>query len=168
MHSLTYATLFVCGVHTTVDFDWWVRPLLDFDVTVIVAGKCAISTSNYPNVVARRVRRPLDTDRARDRAKFALWTLSYDRVVYYDMSILVRPPDCPCLSQCTAPLCAVRDPESGDPTTDFMVIRPSMNAYVDLATTVSGPESVAVRDVIQWYFGKDWTALPAECNPRFV
>ena len=180
--NVTFATLFVCGgVYTTDDFDRWVRPFSDVNVTVVVAGNCSISTKHYTNVAIQRV--PLSSIQPAagglrrwkyTRAKFLMWRLPYDRVVYYDIDILVKPPVGRCAAMCTSSFCAVGDIRQTQRSvgrnrskpyfnSGFMVLRPSEQAYVDLLNTkVKSPKFVD-QDILNAYYGR-WQQLPKQCN----
>ena len=168
--NVTFATLFVCGgVYTTDDFDRWVRPFSDVNVTVVVAGNCSISTKHYTNVAIQRV--PLSSIQPAagglrrwkyTRAKFLMWRLPYDRVVYYDIDILVKPPVGRCAAMCTSSFCAVGDIRQTQRSvgrnrskpyfnSGFMVLRPSEQAYVDILNTKVRSAPFPDQDILNAY-----------------
>ena len=180
--NVTFATLFVCGgVYTTDDFDRWVRPFSDVNVTVVVAGNCSISTKHYTNVAIQRV--PLSSIQPAagglrrwkyTRAKFLMWRLPYDRVVYYDIDILVKPPVGRCAAMCTSSFCAVGDIRQTQRwvgrnrskpyfNSGFMVLRPSEQAYVDILNTKVRSAPFPDQDILNAYYGR-WQQLPKQCN----
>ena len=179
--NVTFATLFICGgVYTTDDFDRWVSPFSDVNVTVVVAGNCSISTKHYTNVAIKRVPlssiRPVRNFRKRKytRAKFVLWRLPYDRVVYYDIDILVKPPVGRCAAMCTSSFCAVGDIRVTQRSrgrnrskpyfnSGFMVLRPSEQAYVDILNTKVRSAPFPDQDILNAYYGR-WQQLPKQCN----
>lgn len=179
MGSLTYATLFVCGgAYTIDDFDRWVKPFQAVNVTVILAGKCTLPLDKYPLVSVRRIRLPSKTYRASNprykfmRAKFAIWKLPHDRVVYYDIDIMVKSPVNKCSDMCASTFCAVRDPIAQNIrgltrpyfNAGFMVITPSPKVFRELRETVPGDSPFAEQDGLNDYFAGQWARLPKECN----
>lgn len=182
--NVTFATMFICGgAYTTGDFDRWVSPFSDVNVTVVVAGNCSISTKHYTNVAIKRV--PLSSilpvvghqvnrRYKYNRAKFLLWRLPYDRVVYYDIDILVKPPVGRCAAMCTSSFCAVGDIRETQRkvggnrskpyfNAGFMVFRPSEQAYVDLLNTKVQSSLFVEQDILNAYYGR-WQQLPKQCN----
>jgi hypothetical protein len=179
MLNWTYATLFVCdGAYHRSDFERWVGPFESSPVMVVVAGGCPFPTAHMENVRVHRMRRPTTvyaTANARYRymrAKFELWALPYDRVVYYDLDVLVKRPVGACAARCASAFCAVRDPvvqwrlqvgpyfNSG-----FMVLRPSHKTHSDLiATRPTRSGMFGDQDTLNSYFKGKWQKLPKECN----
>ena len=178
--NITFATLFVCdGLYSRDDFVRWHAPFSAEPVVLIIAGGCAFSTRQFPNVAVRRIRKPSRTYNTLSpsyrflRAKFEIWKLRYERVIYYDIDIFVKPPVRRCAHLCTGSFCAVRDPVAamilgirGQPyfNTGFMVISPSQQIYNDLMATEQHGPHFADQDTLNEYFKYRWQKLPKACN----
>lgn len=171
---LVYATLFVCGgKYTQETLFKWQEPFRGHSTVILVVGECRISAGEsavhripYPKPVLRMNQWTKYT-----RAKFELWTLPYDRVVYYDIDIYVKAPVNRCARLCTASFCAVRDPIATWPVksqryfnSGFMVLTPSKRMYNALLEGKSlNNDAYVDQDVLNRAF-PGWQKLPARCN----
>jgi len=174
---VVYASLFICGgvYPASLPAAWQVRLSRDLGeklaVVLIVAGVCRVEGAFHVYRVPTLQYYGQAKRYAYMRAKFELWNLPYDRVVYYDLDIRVKPPVGRCASLCSSSFCAVRDPVATWPfkthryfNAGFMVLAPSKAVYADLMRTRPSPGKFAEQDTLNRYFSGKWQKLPRECN----
>lgn len=171
---LVYATMFMCnGLYTQEALFRWQGQFRGVRTAVLLVGECRINAGEsrvhrvaYPMPVLG-----LNPRYTHMRAKFDLWRLPYDRVVYYDIDVSVKAPVDRCNKLCIEPFCAVRDPVATWPVKSktyfnagFMVLTPSDDVYRELIEAPGHPgDKFGDQDILNRVFRR-WQKLPARCN----
>lgn len=146
---------------------------------IIVVGDCdaltAVSATEKPTVFrVLNSQRAVSTGHARYEHlhnKFILWNLPFDKVAYYDLDVVVKPPVNRCADMCTSAMCAVRDPVATWPRKrktyfngGFIVLAPNRDEYNALRNRTTSGRRFAEQDVLNDHFANRWQKLPKECN----
>ncbi len=177
---LVMATLFVCGGgYTHADVATWCRMMRGQPTAIIVVGNCnpltAVPDAERPTVFRElNSRRAVGTGHARYghlHNKFMLWKLPFDKIAYYDLDVVVKPPVNRCADMCTSPMCAVRDPVATWPrkvktyfNSGVLIITPNRAEYNALRGKSPSGKTFPDQDVLNEHFANRWQKLPKECN----
>jgi len=174
--KLVFATLYVCGgVYSPRELGLWLRQFGDNPTAVVLVGNCHVGSLEGTFVhrvdFPRKQHLKSATRYRYLRAKFELWALPFERVVYYDVDVLVKNPVGRCQKLCTSSFCAVRDPVATWPIKSktyfnggFMVLTPSKSVYRRLMMTHPERSKYAEQDTLNKFFAGQWQKLPRECN----
>ena len=176
LQMIVFATLFVCGgVYTNYDVQQWVNMINDSRALIIVAGRCDLNVSGaiLHYVPLGHASKNSGAHRYRYlHTKFHLWRLPFERVVYYDLDVFLKPPVDACARMCPSdlPFCAVRDPVATWPLKSktyfnggFLVLTPNKSIADALDALGADNQKFAEQDTLNAYFSA-WYKLPKHCN----
>ena len=176
---IVFATLFVCGGgYTPSHVARWCKQFETQPTAMIVVGLCdplAEWHGRQPTVFRVNDSRPSVGNSHKRYAhlhnKNKVWKLPYDRVAFYDLDVIVKPPVTRCAELCKSAFCAVRDPVATWPrkvktyfNSGFFVATPSVVEYAALRKRSADGRVFADQDVLNDHFAGRWEKLPKQCN----
>lgn len=176
---LVFASLFVCGgVYTPHHVARWCRQFQGEKMAMIVVGSCDpfIEWSGPTPTIFRVKHSQPSINNGNKRYehvhnKFKVWKMPYDRVAFYDLDIIVKPPVTRCAKMCQGTMCAVRDPVATWPqklktyfNSGFFVATPSLDEYKAMVQLSTDGHRFAEQDVLNDHFKNRWEKLPKGCN----
>lgn len=176
---IVFATIFICGGgYTPRHVATWCRQFQDETTAMIVVGTCNPLSNwagRHPALFRiKNSRRSVGNSHVRYghlHNKFNVWKLPYERVAYYDLDFIVKPPVARCAEMCNSDMCAVRDPVATWPRKvktyfngGFFVATPSRSEYDALRRRPVNGRVFAEQDVLNDHFAGRWQKLPKECN----
>ena len=176
---IVFATLFVCGGwYTPHHVARWCNQFREERTAIIIVGSCdALSEWHGSRPTVYRILNSRASKGIGNKFyeylhnKIKLWAMPYDRVAFYDLDIVVKPPVSKCAKMCYSAMCAVRDPVATWPrkvktyfNAGFFVATPSVAEYTALRRRSADDRRFAEQDVLNDHFAWRWQKLPKECN----
>ena len=175
-----YATLFVCGgTNPLSDVTEFESRFSGQHMAIVVVGLCSLPVQHAKLFRLDHIEPATNVGHPRYEqlhAKFLMWKLPYERVVYYDLDVVVKQPVNRCADLCPQhhELCAVTDsiamkllgrkPDDLYFNTGALVLTPNMKTFRQLTAAGTDNNRWADQDTLNRLFKHRWHELPKICN----